>query len=408
MPNGKPLTANFIKHQKQPGRYYDYQTNGLHLYIRASGTKSWVQRTRLNGKTIDIGLGSVRHLALKGARAKALENSELIRAGVDPRTHRTTRIEKKTFKEVAKEALTKKKTDLSSSKHIAQWYSTIEQYAYPALGHIFVGDITKDHIVSALDKIWHTKNETAQRTRGRIEYILNFAITRGYASKPNPAAWRGNLETLLTKPSKVRVSKRMPAVQKKDIQRWWQELKRRDGTGARALQLLALLAARSGEIRGMSFEEVTYFSEAEAKERGYCGIWTIPAERMKNRTKHEIPLIQPACDLIKAQPQNGTLVFASRRNTPLSDMTLSALMKRMHKSEEGPFVDVDSNLPAVPHGLRSTFRGWAGDTKQNREVVELQLAHRIGNQVEQAYNRTQLLDQRAELLTEWHEFLENA
>lgn len=198
----------------------------------------------------------------------------------------------------------------------------------------------------------------------------------------------------------------MPALQLQDVQRWWHDLKLRDGNGAHALQFLTLVAARSGEVRGMSFDEITFFSRQEAKNYGFSGIWTIPGERMKTRVEHEVPIIAPVKALIENQPNGRGLVFPSRRGGLLSDMTLSALMKRMHQSDEKGYFDKKSGRPAVPHGVRSTFRDWAAETQQSRDIAELQLAHRLGNASEKAYFRTDLLRDRAKMLTKWFDFLE--
>jgi integrase len=226
-------------------------------------------------------------------------------------------------------------------------------------------------------------------------------------SPPNPAAWQGNLSALLPQKSKVKTKRNHPALQLKDAQRWWAELKQRDGTGAKALMLLTMTASRSGEIRGMRWEEVHCFDEDEANKRDYLGIWARPAERMKAKREHRVPITSAMYKLICGTNDKTGLVFKSAKLTTLSDMTLSALMKRMHASDKQGFVDKHSGLPAVPHGLRSTFRDWVAETGQSREAAELQLAHKFGSEVEHAYYRTDLLDERASLLSNWIEFLEN-
>lgn len=403
-----PLTVTFVKNAKTPGRYYDNQNTGLHLWVRKGGTKSYIQRTTINGKQVDISLGSVATTDLKDARLAAQENSILISQGIDPRKHKKQPTEIPTFREVTSEALVKQKQELTNTKHFNQWTSTLTQYAFPILGDTPVDTITVNDVHKALEKIWLKKNETAQRTRGRIEYVLNYAITKGYASHPNPAVWKGNLEHLLPKPDKVWKSKKMPALQLKDAHRWWRELKMRDGNGAKALTLLTLVAARSGEVRGMTFEEIEFFSEEESEKSGFFGIWKIPEKRMKARIAHEIPIIAPVKELINAQPNHNGLVFSAPRGGMLSDMTISATMKRMHHSDDEGYFDKEYGQPAVPHGIRSTFRNWAAETQQNRDIAELQLAHRIGNETEQAYNRTTLLRLRAKMLEQWHDFLEGA
>ena len=405
MTKGKSLTAASVKTQKQPGRYYDNQNTGLHLYVRASGAKSWVQRLRFNGKSIDIGLGNPEGRTLVEARSIAIENSQLAKKGLDPRRKDGATARAPTFREIASDALLKKQDDLGNAKHRGQWRTTLEKYAFPTLGDLPVDQIAVADVSKALTKIWKTKNETAQRTRGRIEYVLNYAITMGHASHPNPAVWKGNLEHLLAKPSSITKVQNMPAIQRGDAQRWWADLQTRDGNGAKALQVLTLVACRSGEIRGMRFGEIKFFSEKVAAEKGFLGIWTIPSERMKTRVEHQVPIIQPVKDILAGQPEAFELVFPSRKGKQLSDMTLSALMKRMHAADKVGYCDERSGRPAVPHGIRSTFRDWAAELGMPRDVTELQLAHRIGNQAEKAYFRADLLKRRAQLLDDWFQFL---
>ena len=171
--------------------------------------------------------------------------------------------------------------------------------------------------------------------------------------------------------------------------------------------LLTMTASRSGEIRGMCWEELQLFDDKETQERGFLGVWTRPAERMKAKREHRVPITSAIYEMISDTNDQTGLVLKSGKLTTLSDMTLSALMKRMHASDKQGFVDKHSGLPAVPHGLRSTFRDWVAETGQSREAAELQLAHKFGSEVEHAYYRTDLLDERASLLSNWIEFLEN-
>ena len=197
----------------------------------------------------------------------------------------------------------------------------------------------------------------------------------------------------------------MPAVPCIDMPRWWDALKRRDGTGAKALMLLTMLAARSGEVRGMLHSELEFFTEEEATEKGYMGLWTIPGTRMKAKREHITPIIKPIFELLQQLPRQGDLVFSGVKGGMLSDGTLSSLMKRIHASDTTGFIDSRSKRPAVPHGIRSTFRDWAAETSQEIEPVELQLAHRIGTSTTKAYNRSERLETRAKVLTEWYNFL---
>lgn len=272
MSGKKSLTALWVKEVKSPGRYYDSNNTGLHFYVRKTGSKSWVQRLKFQGKSIDIGLGGWPKISLKDARITSLMNSKLANDGIDPRKDKIKLITIPTFSQVADDLLIKKEGELSNAKHFAQWKSTLSNYAHPSIGNKPVNEITVDDVLNTLKPIWSTKNETAKRVRGRVESVLNYAITKGYRSAPNPAIWKGNIENLLPKPSKVQNPEHMPALQLSDMQRWWGELQQRDGTGAKALMLPTLVGARSGEVRGMKHDEVEIFSEEEATTKGYLGL----------------------------------------------------------------------------------------------------------------------------------------
>ena len=402
----KKLSAQYLNSNLDAGRYYDDNGTGLNIHVRKSGSKNWSQRLRINGKQIELGLGSYPTVSLTEARSLAAKNKALSAQGINPKTHKEKPTIIPTFAEIADTVLEIKNAELTNEKHKAQWRSTLEQYAFPTIGSLPVNQITVDHIHSLLETIWLQKTETASRLRGRIQVVLNYAIVKKMMSAPNPATWDGNLSALLPSKSKATMPKQQPALQLKDAQRWWKELKLRDGNGARALMFLTLAASRSGEVRGMTWEEVELFTQKEAEQRGFVGIWTIPAIRMKANREHRIPLTEEMYALINGTKTHKGLVFCSDKNTELSNMTLSSTMKRMHFSDQFGFVDAKSQRPAVPHGLRSTFRTWAAENKHSREAAELQLAHKFGNNVEHAYYRTDIIDERAQLLIKWHAFLE--
>ena len=402
----KKLSAQYLNSNLDAGRYYDDNGTGLNIHVRKSGSKNWSQRLRINGKQIELGLGSYPIVPLTEARSLAAKNKALSAQGINPKTHKEKPTIIPTFAEIADTVLEIKNAELTNEKHKAQWRSTLEQYAYPTIGSLPVNQITVDHIHSLLEAIWLQKTETASRLRGRIQVVLNYAIVKKMMSAPNPATWDGNLSALLPSKSKATKPKQQPALQLKDAQRWWKELKLRDGNGARALMFLTLAASRSGEVRGMTWEEIDLFSQKEAEQRGFVGIWTIPAIRMKANREHRIPITKGMLRLIEGIKLRKGFVFCSDKNTELSNMTLSSTMKRMHFSDQLGFVDAKSQRSAVPHGLRSTFRTWAAENKHSREAAELQLAHKFGNNVEHAYYRTDIIDERAQLLMKWHAFLE--
>jgi len=402
----KKLSAQYLNSNLDTGRYYDDNGTGLNIHVRKSGSKSWSQKLRINGKQIELGLGSYPTVSLTEARSIAAKNKALAAQGINPKTQKEKPTVIPTFAEIANKVLEIKNAELTNEKHKAQWRTTLEQYANPTIGSLPVNQITVDHIHSLLEPIWLQKTETASRLRGRIQVVLNYAIVKRMMPAPNPATWDGNLSALLPSKSKTTKPKQQPALQLKDAQRWWKELKLRDGNGARALIFLTLAASRSGEVRGMTWEEIDLFSQKEVEQRGFIGIWTIPSIRMKANREHRIPITKDMYALINGTKTHKGLVFCSNKNTELSNMTLSSLMKRMHFADQKGFVDAKSKRPAVPHGLRSTFRTWAAEGKHSREAAELQLAHKFGNNVEHAYYRTDIIDERAHLLMKWHAFLE--
>ncbi|MEP3333511.1 site-specific integrase [Sedimentitalea sp.] len=275
-------------------------------------------------------------------------------------------------------------------------------YAKPELGKMLVQDITVQDVLRVLQPIWTEKTETASRVRGRVEAVLSWATVSGHRTGDNPARWAGNLKELLPAPSKVAKETKQPALMIDDAPRWFSALRERDGFGARALELLALTATRSQEVRGALWDEID-LDEA---------LWIIPAARMKMEREHRVPLSVEAVAMLEALPrmEGNPLVFPAARGGQLSDMTLSAAMKRMHKAdlETGGtgFVDRESKRPAVPHGLRSTFRDWVAErTNYPGDMAEVALAHRISNVVEASYRRMDMVEKRRKMMGDWAGYL---
>ncbi|MCK0169580.1 site-specific integrase [Aliiroseovarius sp. S1123] len=271
--------------------------------------------------------------------------------------------------------------ELKNAKHIKQWRSTLTTYAFPVIGDKAVASITVEDILAVLRPIWSTKNETASRVRQRIEAVLDWSKVMELREGENPARWKGNLQQILPSPNKVQKENRYPAVALDEIADWFRVLRTREGIAARALEFLTLTASRSGEVRGALWDEIDLAN----------GIWTIPGERMKARREHRVPLSTAAVDLLANQPRlmDCPYVFASSKNGQMSDMTISAVMRRIQAAEEKEgrpgFLDTRSRRPAVPHGLRSSFRDWAAErTNYPRDMAEMALAHNVGSAVERA------------------------
>lgn len=416
----KKLSAAFLKSDLAPGKYHDGGNIGLYVRVEPNGKRFWVQRVTVNGKRTEIGLGSFPMVGLADARAKAVANKRLVIEGGDPLEAKRKSKDALTFSEAMEKYLAKKDAEFSSDKHRKQWRATLDTYAVPVLGPMALQAIEVQHVLRVLQPIWETKTETASRLRGRIEAILSWATVSGHRKGDNPARWGGNLSELLGKPSKVAEKENHPALALADLSRWWSELAQREGMAARALQFLTFCVARSGEVRGMRWDEVTIDPERVANPANpanlanrdkYTGLWVIPASRMKARKEHRVPLTVAAVDLLESLPrhENSPYVFFAERGGKLSDMSISAVMRRMQESEEKAgrqgFLDPRSKRAAVPHGIRSTFRDWTAETGVERDLAEMALAHVVGSDVERAYRRTDMFERRRELLGKWQDRL---
>ena len=388
----KELTAMAVSKLKAEGAYAVGGVPGLQLQILGA-SRAWVLRFVLNDKRRRMGLGSYPAVSLAEARDRARLARSLIRSGIDPIDQRTSNKEtivaaaakSLTFAKAAEKFIAAHEDSWSNAKHRLQWVSTIGTYANPIIGQLPVAAIEQRHILQILNPIWRSKTETASRLRGRIEQVLNWAKVQGLRDGPNPARWRDHLDLLLPAPEKVSPVKHLAAVPLAEAKLMWQLICGTGGMGAQALQLQILTAGRSGEARGARWSELDLES----------AVWVIPKERMKAKREHRIPLPRQAVELLRKQPRivGAELVFPSSRNTPLSDMTLTAVMRRLKRTE-------------VPHGWRSTFRDWVGDcTDYPSELAEIALAHSVGSKVEQAYRRGDMLEKRRPLMQEWADFL---
>lgn len=365
---------------------------GLYLYINDTGARSWVLRTMVGDKRRHMGLGGFPDVPLAQAKDKARKARNDIAQGIDPIAQRKAvtshlraqQATEKTFVQAAEGFLQAHGDTWRNPKHRAQWASTLETYAYPFMGKLLVRDVGQEHVLAALEPIWKTKNETASRLRGRIENVLDWATARKYRTGDNPARWKGHLDMLLPASSKVKKVEHHRALPIDGMGAFMADLRKREGTAARALEFTILTAARSGEVRGATWSEVDL----------QTGIWTIPGDRMKAGKEHRVPLTEPAIRILRTQQhQDQTeLVFTALRGGQLSDMAMAAVMRRM---------EVD----AVPHGFRSTFRDWARErTDYSRDLAEQALAHALDNKVEAAYRRGDALEKRRQMMADWSAF----
>jgi len=412
----KALTARFVETVTAPGKYHDGQ--GLILRVQPNGAKQWVQRITIRGKRCELGLGSPPAIPLATARKLALDYRGAAMMGRDPAQERRDARAGLTFEAAVERYLAAKLDEFSNEKHKAQWRSTLDTYASPVLGPKMVAEITLQDVLRVLEPIWQSKTETASRLRGRIEAVLSWATVAGHRTGDNPARWKGNLSEILPKPAKVAKADNQPALALADVPRWWATLAQRDGMAARAVEFLTLTAARSGEVRGMTWDEIDFAGqdktdrtdETPAATLATTATWNIPASRMKMGRAHRVPLTPEAVAILRSLPRTESpLVFHAQRGGMLSDMTLSAVMRRMQEAEEkagrAGFLDPTSKRPAVPHGLRSTFRQWAAERGFPRDMAELALAHRVGDETERAYQRSDMLERRRDMMAAWAAFL---
>lgn len=381
------LNALAVQRASKPGLYCD--GGGLNLRVSPTGTKSWALRYMLNGRAREMGLGPWPLRSLAEAREKALEARRLLLDGKDPIEARKETRNKRaldaakaiSFDRCAKEYIEGHKAGWKNPKHAVQWENSLTAYASPVLGKLSVSDIDTALIMRVLQPIWERIPETAGRVRNRIEAVLNWATVREYRAGENPARWRGHLDKLLPKRSKLQKVKHFAALPFAEIPEFMTTLRTQSGVAALALEFAILTAVRSGEARGARWEEINL------KDRA----WIIPPERMKAGREHRIPLSPRAIEILESRGvESEGLIFSTRAGGPaLSDMSLTAVIRRMKKD-------------VTTHGFRSTFRDWTGErTAYPSEVAEMALAHVIKNKSEAAYRRGDFFEKRRKLMESW-------
>ena len=383
------LTALAVRNCSKPGLYGDGA--GLYLQVGTTGSKSWIFRFMIKGRSRAMGMGALHTVSLAEARQAALECRKLVREGKDPIDERHARINGPggsnalTFSACAEAYIAAHEAGWRNAKHVAQWRSTIETYAKPIFGDKPIDNVDLGMVMQVLEPIWSTKTETASRVRGRIESVLDWATVRGYRTGENPARWRGHLEALLPARTRVRKVRHHPALPYTELPTFMEALRTRSGRGARALEFLILTAARTGEVIGADWAEI----DLERK------VWVVPASRMKAGREHRVPLTETAMALLGEAPtQKAGPIFATERSgDALSNMALLAVLKRMKRTD------------LTAHGFRSTFRDWVAEkTDLPNELAEMALAHTVSDKVEAAYRRGDMFERRRTLMQEWSRF----
>jgi len=392
------LSSRRVSTVNEPGRYSDggglYLQARRHLNGKDGLTKSWLFRFMIDGRPREMGLGSIDDVSLAEARQLAADYRKHVREGIDPIDRRAAErakakaanVERKKFEWCAEKYMSAHSDSWKNAKHRQQWSNTLKAYVYPVFGDKDVRLIETGDVLEALEPIWSGKTETATRVRQRIEAVLDWATVREFRVGENPARWRGHLDKILAKPSKLHKPKHHSALPYEQIGIFMADLRQQEAVSARALEFLILTASRTGEVIGATWGEI---DEAKA-------VWTIPAERMKAEREHRVPLTPAALKIVKNLPKvdgNPFIFPGLRRRRPLSNMAMLTLLKRMDYEQ------------ITAHGFRSTFRDWAAEqTNFPREVAERALAHRLKDKTEEAYQRGDLFKKRRHLMDAWAKY----
>jgi integrase len=379
------FTDRSTKGKLAPGVHAD--GDGLYLAVSATGSRSWLFRSTIKGRTtgagkayrVEVGLGSLKDIGLADAREMAAQMRKQCRAGTNPLDEK--RRERQSFEQAARQ-LYAKEAPIWAPSHAKRWLSSLEVYAFPKIGNRPIEDIRRPDVVEILEPLWRSRHETARKLKIRVAQVIDYATDRGLYHDANPA--RGtirSLETLHREPV------HMAALPWRDLPDFITQLSEREGVSARALEFAILTCARSGEIRGAAWEEVD----------DKAGVWAVPAERMKARRAHRVPLSKAALTVLaKVRGLDAHLIFPSAQRDKdgnakvMSDMAFKALYGRM--KVEG----------ITTHGFRSTFRDWCSESaRADFEIAEAALAHSVGTTVARAYARSDLFERRRALMEAW-------
>ena len=379
------LSDRAVRHAKA-GTHND--GNGLTLRVGANGKRSWVLRYTWQGKSANLGLGSYPAVWLKEARALAADRRAEIADGGKPTgareavASRSPAPIKLTFRQVAEQVIELRRPTWSSDRHAKQWTESLTNHAYPAIGEKPLEDITSGDVLAMLVAIWNEKPETSTRVKQRAQIVFDFAIAAGLRSD-NPVAAVGKVL-----PQRPRLKEHHRALAYGELPRAITALRQSTANVATrlALEFIILTAARAGEVRGMTWDEINF----------ECATWTVPAARMKMRREHRVPLSDRAIEILREARElgkRGPLVFPGSKGQPLSNMAFTMLLRRLE-------------LDGVTHGFRSSFKDWClSETSSSWAVSEAALAHNLGNSMEAAYARTDLFDRRRVLMDEWAAFV---
>lgn len=363
------------------------------MQVTNAGVKSWLLRFERNGRERWMGLGPLHTISLKEARDRARKARQQLLDGIDPLDARKAKRAAQalevaralTFEEATRQYFDQHERKWRNAKHRQQFLNTLATYAFPKIGRLSVAAIDTGLVLKCLEPIWHEKTETANRVRSRIESVLDWATVRGYRNGDNPARWKGHLDNVLPARGQIQKTNHHAALPYAELSAFMTALKQREGVAARALEFTILTAARTGEVIGTTWDEI----DLTAK------VWTVPAGRIKGGREHRVPLSDRAIAILKSLPceDGNKFVFIGPRTGGLSNMAMASVLDRMGYGN------------VTVHGFRSTFRDWAAEcTGYPNHVVEMALAHVIGDKVEAAYRRGDLFDKRRKLMADWAKF----
>lgn len=369
--------------EAKPGAYAD--GDGLYLKVGTTGAASWQYRYQLSGKRRMMGLGACSAVGLAEARDKAADARKLVKQGIDPLDAKKAdetaeKAKATTFRELATEYIADHRAGWRNAKHGQQWQNTLAQYAFPKIGDKLIAEISTEDVLGILKKLWTEKPETASRLRNRIELVIDAGRAKGLSTAPNPAAWRGHLDKLLSKRTKASRGHHA-AMDRRELPAFFRRLAEdRHSLSSVALQITILTACRTSEVLLATWEEF------DLENR----LWTIPGERMKAGRPHRVPLSGAVLKLLDGIKGKGYVFPGAREGRPLSNMAMTMVLRRLEHPE------------LTVHGFRSTFRDWcAEETHYPNIVAEQALAHTVGDKVEAAYRRGDLLDKRRAMMEDW-------
>lgn len=381
------LTDHKVARLSTPGRYRDGGVMGLYLKVGgARAGRSWIFRYVIDGRERMMGLGSAGAFSVKQARERARGARQQLADGIDPlqakrearATARAAAAKRMTFEQASRQYASAHEVKWKNCRHREQFLFSLRNDAFPVIGDLEVSVIDTPAVLRVVEPIWRRKTETARRVLRRIEAVLAWCTVRGQRSGDNPARWKGHLKEVLPARNEVAPVKHFAALPYVEVPAFMAELREVDGVAARALEFLILTATRTAEVLGARWDEIN------------GSTWIIPASRMKTGIEHRVAMSAPALKLLKL-PRAGELVFTGKRGQ-LGEMAMLNVLQRMR-----PGVTV--------HGFRSAFRTWAAErTSYPRDIAERALAHKVGSKVEQAYERTDLLEKRARLMQDWAKY----